>query len=302
MKRSKRFLRRALLALCLANSIALCGGCAPLRPRSITTDQFYLSEQLRDGTPQIQRGKPRKILDATGWVLGIPDKIVLWNRRVDSHHISPHTEEVINEYLAVNSLDTTRVRLNQYYPSDDWRRLVKNKTVAAPWRYTFGAVFTAYETIIPGRLFGGDHYNPYTDTIHLYSDVPAIALHEAAHAKDFARRQYKGTYAAAYILPGAPLYHESIATGDALAYSQLYSSARDHKEAYHVLYPAYGTYIGSVLGTPFPRYSSPIFYGSVVAGHLWGRQVARGLPDETNVRQLGEYYPKEEMVLESSQP
>ncbi len=155
------------------------GCCAPLTPRSIPTDRLLLSEQLRDGSPQVQRGEKRKVIDAVGWVVGIPSKILLWNRRMDNHNISQRTEEVVTEYLAVNALDTTRVRINQYAPGDDWRRLVKNKRVAAPWRYTFGAVATLYETVLPGRLIGGDHYNPYTDTIHLYSDVPAIALHEA---------------------------------------------------------------------------------------------------------------------------
>lgn len=247
------------------------GGCAPLRPKAITAQRYYLAEQLCDGSPSIQRGKPRKIIDATGWVVGIPDKILLWNRRVDNHNIGSRTESVMAEYLAVNGLETTRVRLNQYAPGEDWRRLVKNKRVAAPWRYTFGTAFTLYETILPGRIFGGDHYNPFTDTIHLYSDVPAIAMHEGAHAKDFARRKYKGTYAAVYCLPGVPLWHESIASEDSLAFSQMYLDGDEQKETYNVLYPAYGTYIGSAMSSVVPRYASPVFYGSVITGHVWGR-------------------------------
>ncbi len=238
-------LRCKLFIGCVLLGLAL--GCAPLRPRPIDGSRLILSEQLRDGSPQIQRGQPRKIIDAAGWVIGIPGKILLWNRRIDNHNISPRTEEAISNYLVCNSLDTTRVRINQYAPGDDWRRLVKNKRVAAPWRYTFGAVFTAYETVVPGRIFGGDHYNPFTDTIHLYSDVPAIGIHEAAHAKDFARRKYKGTYAAAYCLPLVPLYHESLASGDALDWMELNHPPAEQREAYNVLYPAYGTYVGSAL-------------------------------------------------------
>ena len=281
------------MLLCAAAIVSMlpASGCAPLRPRAITADEFLLSPELRDGHAQVQRGKRRKIIDATGWVIGIPDKILLWNRRVDNHNISDRTEQVIGEYLAINSLDTTRVRLNQYAPGDDWRRLVRNKRVGAPWRYTFGALATLYETVLPGRIFGGDHYNPFTDTVHLYSDVPAIALHEAAHAKDFARRQYKGTYAAVYLLPGAPLIHESIATGDALAYAQMYSSPGEHKEAIRVLYPAYATYVGSALGTAAPRYANPLYYGSVVGGHVWGRTLSSDMPDDKLPSALGSYPP-----------
>lgn len=273
-RQSIRLVRLALLAW-------FCGllGCAPLRPRAIPADNLLLSSELRDGTAQIQRGKPRKIIDATGWVIGIPDKLLLWNRRVANHHISDRTEMVIGEYLSVNGLDTTRVRLNQYAPGDDWRRLVRNKRVAAPWRYTFGTVATLYETLLPSRIFGSDHYNPFTDTIHLVSDVPAIAIHEASHAKDFARRKYKGTYAAVYIVPVVPLIHESIATGDALAYAQVYTSPEEQKEALNVLYPAYATYVGSALGTAVPEYANPLFYGSVVGGHVWGRTLSHRLPE-----------------------
>lgn len=281
----------ACAALMLAST-----GCAPLRPRAIDANPLILSQQLKDDQPQVQRGKRRKIVDSVGWVIGIPDKVLLWNRRIDNHNISPRTEEVVGQYLAVNGLDTTRVRLNQYAPLDDWKRLVRNKRVGAPWRYTFGTVSMVYETVLPGRLFGGDHYNPYTDTIHLYSDVPAIALHEAGHAKDFARRKWKGTYAAAYILPGVPLYHESLATGDALAYGQVYTSLDEQKEAYNVLYPAYGTYAGSALGTVVPAYSTPLYYGAVVGGHVWGRTLSRNLSEPEHVE--GEPVPAQAQGLD----
>ncbi|MCC6511212.1 MAG: hypothetical protein IT423_19075 [Pirellulaceae bacterium] len=271
--------KRLVSACLLASALVLLSGCQALKPRSITANRWLLSEELRDGSQQVQRGEKRPIIDGVGWVLGIPSKIILWNRRIDNHNISLRTEEVVNDYLVANALDTTRVRINQYAPGDDWRRLVRNKRVAAPWRYTFGAVTTLYETVLPGRLIGGDHYNPYTDTIHLYSDVPAIGLHEAAHAKDFARRQYKGTYAAAYVLPFVPLVHESIATGDALAYSEMNATPAEHREAYNVLYPAYGTYVGSALGSGVPRWANPLYYGSVIGGHIWGRSLSAQIPD-----------------------
>jgi hypothetical protein len=262
------------LTLLLFSNVG-CRSMRVLQPRSIPADNLFLSEELlNDDEFQVQRGQPRPLLDSVGWVIGIPSKILLWNHRVDNHNISPRTEEVITEYLAVNGLRTTRVRLNQYAPRDDWRRLVRNKRVAAPWRYTLGTVATLGETIFPGRLIGGDHYNPFTDTIHLYSDVPAIAVHEAAHAKDFARRYYKGTYAAAYLLPVVPLYHESIASADALAHAHALMPNHELHETYTILYPAYGTYVGSALGSLIPAGATPLYYGAVVGGHVWGRIIS----------------------------
>jgi energy-converting hydrogenase Eha subunit F len=251
--------------------IVAVGGCTVLSPQAMKVDQLLLSEELKDGNPQIQRGTPRKVIDTVGWVVGIPGKILLWNRRIDNHRISDRTATLVEQYLIDNRLETTRVRLNQYAPRDDWRRLVRNKRVGAPWRYTFGAIATLGETVFPGRIFGGDHYNAYTDTIHLYSDVPAIGLHEGGHAKDFARRKWKGTYAAVYALPIIPLYHERIATRDALAYADYAATPIEQREAINVLYPAYGTYFGSAFGTLIPSASTPIYYGSVLAGHVAGR-------------------------------
>lgn len=237
--------------------------------------QVYESPQLCDSGPQIQRGERRRVIDAVGWVVGIPSKILLWNRRVENHNIGPETEAAIVEYLQINDLDTVRVRLNQYRPGEDWRRLVRNKSVGAGWRYTFGAVSLLGETIIPGRLFGGDHFNPYTNTIHIYSDVPAIAMHEGGHAKDFARRKWKGTYAALYTLPIVPLYHESIASRDVVAYLEAIGTTQQQASASRILYPAYGTYLGSAVGTFVPNYASPIYYAGVVGGHVAGRLDAR---------------------------
>ncbi len=86
-------------------------------------------------------------------------------------------------------------------------------------RYTIGAISVAGEAIFPGRLFGGDRYNPYTATVHLYSDVPAIAVHEGGHAKDLTRRDWPGTYGFVTALPFVNLWGEAITSGDAIAYA-----------------------------------------------------------------------------------
>jgi hypothetical protein len=265
--------------VCLIVAASISVGCScchsPLHPQSITAMQVYESPQLCDSQPQIQRGERRKVIDAVGWVVGIPGKLLLWNRRVDNHNIGPETEAAMVEYLQVNGLDTVRVRLNQYRPGEDWRRLVRNKSVGAGWRYTFGAVSVLGETVIPGRIFGGDHFNPYTNTIHLYSDIPTIALHEGGHAKDFARRKWKGTYAAIYTLPIVPLYHESIASRDVVAYLEAIGTTEQRAAASRILYPAYGTYVGSAAGTFAPNYASPIYYVGLIGGHIAGRVEAR---------------------------
>ena len=264
--------------------VSLCSaGCVSVPYRSANPEKYPPAEQLLAITePQIERGAEYPVLDGVGWVLGIPDKIVLWNCRVSNHHISDETEVAIAEYLAVNNLPAVKVRLNQYHPWDEWRRLVANKRVGWGWRYSLGTLSCLGYTVLPGRVFGGDNYNPFTNTVSIYSDVPAIALHEGGHAKDFSRRRFPGTYAAVYLLPGAPLWHEGVATNDALSYLHEYGTAEEQREGYRLLYPAYGTYLGGATNDLLPTRAPGglIIYGTaVLSGHALGRIRAAQIPD-----------------------
>lgn len=266
----------------------LCSGCHGLAPKPIASMHRNLPAALiEDPSPSIERGKPMPVLDTVGWVVGIPGKILLWDRRVDNHRISAETECVVADYLDENALAGVKVRLNQYAPLEDWHRLRKNTSVAWPWRYSLGTLSVLGEAVIPGRLFGGDHYNPFTATVHLYSDIPAIGLHEAAHAKDFARRHYPGTYAAVYLIPGVPLYHESVATRDVFAYVEYRDESPLIREAYRILYPAYGTYVGDSLGYFAPRYSTPLYFSGVIGGHAIGYWKAKHVREALQTTEAG---------------
>lgn len=251
-------------------------GCASSRYSFGKVEYYRTSPELAAiTTPQIERGQPNAFVDGFGWVWGIPSKIILWDRRVENHRIDGRTEAEIASYLADNQLNTVKVRLNQYRPLDDWNRLVANKAVGAGWRYTLGTLSVAGEAIFPGRLFGGDHYNPFTNTIHIYSNIPAIAYHEGGHAKDFARRKWKGTYAAVYLLPGVPLYHEALATEDALTYVLATRDTETQREAYNILYPAYGTYLGGAINDP----TGIGYVAGVLLGHASGRWMSSQIED-----------------------
>ncbi len=222
---------------------------------------------------QIVRGRPNRFLDASDWIWpgSLLGKLVLWDRRVDNHKISEETEEVMRRYLEDNQLGHVKVVLNGYQVGAEWLRLVNNRSIAPGWRYTLGFLSWLQYTIMPGRFFGGDHYNPYTNTIHLYSDIPAIAVHEGGHAKDFANRKWKGTYAAIYGIPFVNLYHEAIASSDALGYLRAEESRNLQYEGYRLMHPAYGTYLGSNFSWLFPAYEIPITLGTIGGGHITGR-------------------------------
>ncbi len=245
--------------------------------RRTTADNSCNLDQI-----MVERGEEYPVLDGVGWVMGIPSKIVLWNRRVDNHHISPETEEKLVDYMAHNGLHDTKVRLNQYNPGDEWRRLVHNPHVAPGWKYTFGAIDTLAYTIFPGRIFGGDRYSPYTNSVHVYSDVPSLAQLPAAYAKDVNTRVYPGTYVFTQGITGLNLIHESINTRDVIAFTESNSSPEELREAHEVLSPRFGLAIGGTVGNfvNLNPTTGAIELVGLLGGHAVGRYRASQISDE----------------------
>jgi hypothetical protein len=121
----------------------------------------------------------------------------------------------------------------------------------------------------------------FSNTLNLYSDLAPIALHEAGHARDFARQRYQGIYAILYVVPFSDLYVEAVASSTALSYEETYRPLAEQKQACRLLYPAYGTYVGGNIGQFFEECIYwPIYLGSVAAGHVVGLTAAAGLPEQ----------------------
>ena len=98
-----------------ARASRICG--VPSRPGR--SDQSYLPETagaIPSVNSQFEHGQPRKVVDAVGWVFGIPKKIILWDRRAVNHRVSLETEQNLAKYLEANGLTSTKVRINQYDP------------------------------------------------------------------------------------------------------------------------------------------------------------------------------------------
>lgn len=303
--------RRALAALLALLLVWSSSGCASIPYPYAVGTETDLTLKLRPGETQIERGRPQAFVDGIGhYFFSLPSKLLLLSWRLDNHDISAETEEALQVYLRDNGLCDVKVRLNQYAPGAEWKRLFRNREMPGGWRYTFGLLSVSFYTIFPGRAFAGfpiigsgDHYNPYTNTINLYSDLQPVGLHEGGHAKDFAtiaNRHLKGLYAGMRILPGFALWQELYATNDALGWEKTRAGSREEKTAYRSLYPAYGTYVGGTAGDIAGLFIDPfwipyaIMGGVVVVGHIIGQIRAlfvkdRPVPPETWF--VGEHAP-----------
>jgi hypothetical protein len=266
---------RTFFTFCAA---ALLTGCAtlPYKPQG----DLYPSPQPFVPDPQISRGEPYVVLDGLGhYLFSLPEKLVLWNWKMGRHSISPETEAAIKTYLEENQLHEVKVRLNEYAPFEEFGRLVDNKAVGAGWRYTIGTIGWLFYTIFPGRLFGGDNYNPYTNTISLYSDLPVVALHEGGHAKDSAGDEHKGSYAALRLLPFYALRDEAVASNDTMSYVVSHGDYKLEKSGYKLLYPAYGTYVGGEIFGFVPGVRPIGGLIGAIPGHIIGRTKAAGVKE-----------------------
>lgn len=266
---------------------------------------------------QIEVGQPNIIIDSIGNITGIPGKVLLLNPKMENHNISSKTIQVIEKYVDDNPEDMrdTKIRINQFAPVGEFKRLIKNKKVEWWWRIFPGIPTTMLS--LAGRVVGGDHYNPYTDTINIYSDVPAVTLHEAGHAVDFSEHAEKGTagiYALGRMLMPVTLHQEHAASEKAINYLKDTKDREGEKEAYKSLYPAYGTYVGGAVGIPFasvagaavghvasivPRYNQSKASKSYDEAK-WSGEIVKDLKSDPLVRTLLDEYEKKEKLLDDA--
>lgn len=246
----------------LALIIVFFSGCASF-------NAFDVHERIPDENVPVNivRGEPNFAIDSAGRLFGVPNRLAILDRRIDNHDISSDTESELAGYLHDNGLNEVLVRVNQYDPIGEWKRLISNRRIRPFWRATVGSYEMFKYTFLPGRILGGDWYNPFTDTINLYSDVPEIAISEAAYAADVRSRLNPGAYSALKEVPFVGLSHETRSTEATLQHFEQLNDETRYDEAREILIPNYGADWGGQVAAFLP-------YGTVV-GRIVGGTVAR---------------------------
>lgn len=240
-----------------------------------TPYRFGRFHHERDDQPkqvQVEYGRPQKTLDNIAWAMGLWSRLLPLNSHVNIHDISEKTEDKLIAYLEDNDLADVLVRVNQYDPKGEWRRLRENDRIGPGWKYTAGLLSMAHYTLLPGRVFGGDQYNAFTNTLYINSDVPAVVLHEAAYAKDIHSRSMPGSYAVFNELPLLSMWRHTKGVNDVLGYAQLNDDWNIERETYRVVYPQMGVQ-STAVGGPFLHFWDGILLsvGGAVVGHATGQ-------------------------------
>jgi len=235
------------------------------------------AKQLKNGAVVInQRANP--LMYAIGWIESIDEKIMFgstkWGRRPSQETVDQVVKNVEqNEYLK-----NATIRFDHAAPITDTLRLFTDKRLKEEVPL-YMRWLSVPETLIGGflsYLFRQDHYNAATHTVHVYSDIPAIALHEVGHADNYAGKyHFRLPYAVLGSIPIIGLIQEGIASKYAHQYlpeSQKYQTGR-------FLFPAFGTYIGAATGIGI----IPGLIGGHIVGALYNaiRRSAKKEPKET---------------------
>ena len=161
-------MRGSIITLLLCLMAVLSSGCATFNPYEKVAPAS-ISNLASHGQVRLERGQPRPLIDAAGKLIGLPNRIALGNMKVDNHDISQATELEITNYLEQNGLSDVMVRSNQYAPRDEFRRMIANDKIRPIWKMSFGSYNWLKYTLLPGRLTGGDWYNPYSESLHILS-------------------------------------------------------------------------------------------------------------------------------------
>ena len=201
----------------------------------------------------VTKGKRRPIIDTIRSIFSLPHKLLLWDSSVGSGELHKDAETAAKLFLAEGGATSTHISVNEYNPKIIWQRTFQNDKASILTKITYGVLHALIYTVIPSKLFykGGDHYNPFADTIVLYSDNLDVALHEAGHAVDFSEKQRQhidpGLYMLGRYFFPIMLYQEAVATGKAFKFTKEHGASEDVRSSYALLFPAFGTYLAASI-------------------------------------------------------
>jgi hypothetical protein len=189
---------------------------------------------------------------------------------------------VASNYLDNNGLKGVFIDIREYDPGQQWQRLVDNNRVSPVWKYTLGSAYHLGYIILPGRAFGYDRYNPFTNTLSINSVRPSNTLFTAGYVKKIYGQRYPGTYVAANLLPIMPLVRDTSIANDVLTYSHVQQEWRLKRELYPLVYGRLGGDVVSQATSLIPSMAYMPFYMSPLltrAGRVTGRVTGTAIAD-----------------------
>ena len=186
-----------------------------------------------------------------------------------------------SDYLDENGLKGVYIDVREYNPREQWNRLRSNTRVSPFWKYTGGTLYHAVYCVLPGRAFGYDQFNGFTNTLSINSLSSPSAVFQAGYVKKIYDQRYPGTYIAMNWLPIFPLFRDTSISNDVLTYARARQDWKLEKNLYPQVYGRLGGDVVSqattlIPGMSFmPIYAFPLLTGAgSAAGAATGKAIA----------------------------
>jgi len=175
--------------------------------------------------------------------------------------------QTATDYLDDNGLKGVYVDVREYNPREQWNRLKSNNRISPFWKYTGGTLYHVGYCVLPGRAFGMDSFNGFTNTLSINSTSTANALYHSGYVKKIYDQRYPGTYMAVNWLPVVPLFRDTSNASDVLTYARLKEDWPLEKELIPQVYAQLGGDAVSQSTSIIPGVGSlPFYFRPLVSG------------------------------------
>jgi hypothetical protein len=250
----------------------------------MSLDIFMDKEVTKVGSNTIINDRDDPFSRAYSFLTSLESRLLLLSWKFASLP-EEETLKQTKDYLRNRNIENVTVRAGHSRVLEDTVRLFtdeKLKDISLLGRIFLGIPTTLVQGTL-AKLSRAAHYNPFTKTAMIYTDVPAVSRHELGHAQDFGEQKYPTLYALARRIPGFDLFQEAKAS----SYAHQSFNLEDKWQSGRYLAPAFSTYLGrytamvTFLGTGSAKLANVAGLATVGAGHVVGNLYA-GIRKFTN--------------------
>lgn len=146
---------------------------------------------------QLSYGFENTFVNQARQMFTVVHKALFWNSLLSSGDISKSTVRRVTTFLQQNNLSDVQVNVNNYDPIGTAKRVFSNPKTGLISKCTFGMASSLIYTAFLSKYLGlfPDHYDFTSNTIHLYSNDPDLALLEGAKAAAYSEGGAPSIYA-----------------------------------------------------------------------------------------------------------
>ena len=200
------------------------------------------------GTNTIEYGFDDTLSRGISYIGNLPNKLWFLSNEMGNYP-RQKTQEYITNYVNESGLENTTVRVGHSAIFEDLKRLKESEDVKkmSPFSKFMYLAYAGTVTVIGGvacKLTRSDNYNPFTKTAVIYSNSPAIAIHELAHAKDYQSKKHPVAYHLSRFLYPFLFYQEGKASIN--AHNYIKSEDKEEKTGRYLI-PSFLSYVANFL-------------------------------------------------------